>query len=138
MQNKTKLSFGFWQWRTIIVAVVGYALFYFVRKNFSVAMPGLTAEFGISKVELGLFLTLHGIVYGLSRFVNGFISDRGSARIVASIGLMVCAVLNIFFGFSDTAAEWVITLAAKMGNTWAFSSVLVYFMGIVWVINGYF
>ena len=138
MQKKTKLSFGYWQWQTIIVAMVGYALFYFVRKNFSIAMPGLTAEFGISKVELGLFLTLHGlIIYGLSRFVNGIIADRGSARIVASVGLMLCAIANIFFGFSDTAAEWIVALAAKMGTTWAFSSVLVYFMGIVWVINGY-
>ena len=137
MRKKTKLSFGYWQWQTIIVAMVGYALFYFVRKNFSIAMPGLTAEFGISKVELGLFLTLHGIIYGLSRFVNGIIADRGSARVVASVGLMLCALVNIFFGFSDTAAEWIVALAAKMGTTWAFSSVLVYFMGIVWVINGY-
>ncbi|MBQ3027426.1 MAG: MFS transporter, partial [Alistipes sp.] len=82
MAEKSKHSFQYWQVRTIIVTMVGYALFYFVRKNFSIAMPGLTAEFGISKVSLGLFLTLHGIIYGLSRFVNGVISDRNSARIV--------------------------------------------------------
>ncbi len=48
--------------------MIGYALFYFVRKNFSITMPALEAELGISKVKLGLFLTLHGIIYGLSRF----------------------------------------------------------------------
>lgn len=37
-----------WQVRTIIVTMLGYAAFYFVRKNFSLAMPGLTAEYGIS------------------------------------------------------------------------------------------
>ena len=96
--EKTKKSFNYWQIRTIIITMVGYALFYFVRKNFSIAMPGLTAEFGISKVELGLFLTLHGIIYGLSRFVNGIISDRNSARIVLSVGLFLCALANILFG----------------------------------------
>ena len=101
MEKKPKLSFKYWQWHTIIATMIGYALYYFVRKNFSIAMPGLAAEFGISKVELGLFITLHGIIYGLSRFVNGVISDRGSARVVASIGLFACAVVNIFFGFSE-------------------------------------
>ena len=134
---KTSRSFNHWQLRTLIITMVGYALFYFVRKNFSVAMPGLTAEFGISKVSLGLFLTLHGIIYGLSRFVNGIIADRGSARIVASVGLLLCAVANILFGCSDTVAHWIVALAAKMGTTMAFSTVLIYFMGIVWVINGY-
>lgn len=137
MTEKNRHSFKYWQTRTIILTMVGYALFYFVRKNFSIAMPGLTAEFGISKVELGLFLTLHGIIYGLSRFVNGIISDRNSARIVLSVGLMLCALANILFGFSDTIAGWIVALANNMGTTVAFSSVLIYFMGIVWVINGY-
>jgi OPA family glycerol-3-phosphate transporter-like MFS transporter/OPA family sugar phosphate sensor protein UhpC-like MFS transporter len=135
--NETKKSFNYWQIRTIIITIVGYALYYFVRKNFSIAMPGLTAEFGISKVSLGLFLTLHGIIYGLSRFVNGIISDRNSARIVVSIGLMLCALANFLFGFSDTIAGWIVALANNAGTEIAFSSVLLYFMGIVWVINGY-
>lgn len=134
---QTKHTFQYWQTRTIIVTMIGYALYYFVRKNFSIAMPGLTAEFGISKVELGLFLTMNGIVYGLSRFVNGIISDRNSARIVMSLGLMLCAVMNFLFGCSDTIASWIYTLALKTSSEVAFTTVLVYFMGVVWVINGY-
>ena len=29
--------------------MIVYAIYYFVRKNFSFAIPGLTAEYGISK-----------------------------------------------------------------------------------------
>lgn len=134
---KTTKSFNYWQIRTIVVTMIGYALFYFVRKNFSVAMPGLTAEFGISKVQLGLFLTLNGVIYGLSRFVNGIITDRSSARKVMSLGLFLCAVVNILFGCSDTIAGWIIALADNIGVELTFTSVLVYFMGIIWVINGY-
>ena len=36
---KTKRSFKYWQWRVIICSMIGYALFYFVRKNFAFAMP---------------------------------------------------------------------------------------------------
>ena len=49
--------FKYWQTRTIVATMIGYALFYFVRKNFSLAMPGLEADLGISKTSLGIFLT---------------------------------------------------------------------------------
>ena len=51
--TETKKPFQYWQVRTIVITMVSYALYYFVRKNFSIAMPGLAAEFGISKVSLG-------------------------------------------------------------------------------------
>jgi len=44
--------FKYWQMRTLIATMIGYALFYFVRKNFSLAMPGLEADLGISKTSL--------------------------------------------------------------------------------------
>ena len=53
---KTNKSFLYWQWRTIIVTMIGYALFYFVRKNFSFAIPGLSAEYGITKTSFGIIM----------------------------------------------------------------------------------
>ena len=41
---QTKHSFKYWQWRVIICSMIGYSMFYFVRKNFSFAMPALSAE----------------------------------------------------------------------------------------------
>ena len=76
MDIQTKKKYQYWQWRTLITLMIGYALYYFVRKHFSVAMPALEAELGISKTQLGLFLTLNGVIYGFSRFVNGFLADR--------------------------------------------------------------
>lgn len=32
-------TFKYWQWRTIFATMIGYAIFYFVRKNFSFAIP---------------------------------------------------------------------------------------------------
>ena len=85
--------------RTLIATMIGYALFYFVRKNFSLAMPGLEADLGISKTSLGIFLTLNGLVYGLSRFVNGILADRLNARFFMATGLALCALANFAFGF---------------------------------------
>src|SRR3954466_9611887 len=73
-------EFKRWQWRILFSALVGYALFYFVRKNISVAAPIMYGKLGISKEQFGWFLTLHGVVYGISKFANGILGDRVNAR----------------------------------------------------------
>ena len=134
---QTTKTLKYWQWRTIIVTMIGYAMFYLVRKNFSFSMPGLGAEFGITKTQLGLFLTLHGVIYGLSRYVVGIIPDRNSARKVRSLGLMLCAIVNILVGTSDAVAGWIVALAGRAGDGAAIASVLVYVMGVLWMVNGF-
>ncbi|GHV64924.1 MFS transporter [Bacteroidia bacterium] len=125
-------SFKYWQTRTIIMTMLGYALFYFVRKNFSMAMPGMEADLGISKTGLGLFLTLNGLLYGVSRFVNGIFADRLNARFYMATGLALCAISNFAFGFGEDIASW---LTGEHSGS-QFTNTLILFMGIVWVLNG--
>lgn len=132
----TKRSLGWWQWETLLVTMGGYALYYVIRKNLSLAMPLLGDEFGISKVQLGAFLTAHGLIYGLARFTNGILTDRNSARKVMAVGLFLCACVNLVFGCSDFAAKAIANLFSAGGAT-AFTTALVWFMGITWVIHGY-
>ncbi|MGH7945590.1 MAG: MFS transporter, partial [Opitutaceae bacterium] len=41
--------FRYWQYRTLIATMFGYAAFYLVRKNLSFAMPGMQDDLGITK-----------------------------------------------------------------------------------------
>jgi OPA family glycerol-3-phosphate transporter-like MFS transporter/OPA family sugar phosphate sensor protein UhpC-like MFS transporter len=132
MTPEQKKRFKYWQTRTIIATMVGYALFYFVRKNFSLAMPGLEADLGISKTSLGIFLTLNGVVYGLSRFVNGILADRMNARWYMAIGLALCALANFAFGFGEDVSYWI----TGQHDGSQFTNTMILFMGIMWVING--
>lgn len=84
MDKETTKKYDYWQWRTIVCLMIGYALFYFVRKNLSMAIPAMEAQLGISKVQLGIFMTLNGIIYGTSRFVNGYLVDRFSRPMPAA------------------------------------------------------
>ena len=93
-------KFQYWQYRTIIATMLGYALFYFVRKNFSFAIPGLAAEYGISNTSFGIIMTVVGLIYGLSRFLNGLLADRMNGRWHMSIGLLLCVAASFAFGFS--------------------------------------
>lgn len=118
-----KRSFGWWQWETLAVTTIGYALYYVIRKNLSIAMP-LLGEIGVTKVQLGAFLTVGGIVYGFGRFLNGMVADRNSARKVMALGLAICAAVNIVFGCSDLMVNSL--------------SALVWTMGTIWIVNSYF
>ena len=105
-----------WQTRVLIASTIGYAIFYFVRKNLSVAMPVMEKQLGIGKESLGLFLTLHGVIYGVSKFTNGFFGDRCNARAFMVVGLAGSALMNLFFGFSSAVVTF----------------------GVFWMINGWF
>ena len=112
---------------------LGYTLFYFLRKNLSLAMPGLVQDYGVTKASLGLFLTLHGVVYGLGKFVVGPISDRSRPRIFLMGGLFLAMLANMAFGFGPVLAA----LLAGDGAGPAFTSAFVTILGVVWVANGF-
>ena len=126
-------KYRYWEWRTIIVLFIGYALFYFVRKNLGMAIPAMEAELGISKTQLGIFLTLHSIIYGFSRFVNGMLVDRFSKRKIMSLGLLLTCAVNLFICFSPKLNGMLTLLDAEGKATLG----LVYLIGSLWVLNGY-
>lgn len=76
---------------------IGYAAYYLLRKNFSLAMPYLTAQ-GFSKAELGFALSAISIAYGISKFVMATISDRSNARMFLPAGLILSAVVSLLMG----------------------------------------
>lgn len=105
-----------WQLRVLVATIVGYATFYLVRKNLSIAMPVMEKNLGISKADLGLFLTLHGLLYGVSKMINGVLADRSHARTFMVTGLVLSAALNVFFGLSTAVVA----------------------LGVFWMLNGWF
>lgn len=131
---KTRHTFGYWQWRVIISTMVGYSMYYFVRKNFSFAMPALGEEYGITNTSFGIILTLVGLIYGVSKFINGIISDRTNARWHLALGLGICVVLNLVFGWSDRLSHLI------TGNESGpdFVNAMVVIMAILLVLNNIF
>lgn len=130
----TNKSFRFWQWKTIIISMVVYAIYYFVRKNFSIAMPGLTAEYGITNTSFGIVIAIGSLIYGLSRFVNGFIVERVSTKVFMGIGLLLCALSNLGFGFGVDLGYWI----TGVHEGPQFVNMLILVMGITIVLNQYF
>ena len=133
MDAATTKRYHLWEWRTIIVLMIGYALFYFVRKNLSMAIPAMEAELGLSKVQLGIFMTLNGVIYGASRFVNGMLVDRFSRRKIMSLGLLLSCIVNFIIAFSPKMNGFMHLLDSEGKATMG----LVYLIGSLWLVNGY-
>ena len=74
---------------------IGYAGFYLVRKNFSMAIPELTA-LGFDTVALSIVLSMNAVAYALSKFLMGSVSDRSNARVFLPLGLVLTALSMIF------------------------------------------
>ena len=83
---------------------MGYAAYYLVRKNFTLAMPYLLT-LGFDKSELGLAFSFNATAYGFSKFIMGGISDRSDARKFMALGLVLASVavtlVGTAFGMSN-------------------------------------
>ncbi|MTI14959.1 MFS transporter [Sansalvadorimonas verongulae] len=85
------------RWQVLLGIYIGYAGYYLIRKNFTMAMPDLIA-LGYTKTGLGLALSGMSLAYSLSRVCMGVVSDRSDSRKFIVVGLCMCALLTIAMG----------------------------------------
>lgn len=120
--NKEKLNSSYTKLRYQVFSGIflGYAAYYFVRKNFSFSVKDLQDNLGYSKAELGIAMSALSIAYGLSKFLMGNVSDRSNARYFLSAGLILSALTMICMGFFPFATSSVtIMFALLFINGWA-------------------
>lgn len=124
IQNSKQIEskYKYWRIRIFYSMFIGYAFYYFTRNTFQCVMPGMITELGFTKAQLGyLSTTIFSLVYGLSKFASGILSDRSNPRYIMSVGLIFTGVCNILFGLSST----VVMFALLWGlNAW--------FQGLGW------
>lgn len=95
-------QYRYWRIRIFYSMYVGYAFFYFTRKSFTFAMPGMMADLGLTKAQLGGIGSVLAITYGLSKFISGIMADKSNPRYFMGFGLILTGILNICFGMSST------------------------------------
>ena len=88
---------------------LGYAGYYLVRNNFSLAKPYLINHYGFSKGDVGLIATALSIAYGISKFVMGNVADRSNPRYFMGTGLILSGLINLLFP-SFVSALWAMAL----------------------------
>lgn len=111
-----KGQYLYWRNRQLFSTYIGYIVYYFLRQNITAASPLMIKDLGVTKAAFGVFFTLHGLVYGVAKYVAGTIADRSNPRFVLSLGLLAAALCNFGLGMSSTVTV----------------------IGVLWVLNGFF
>lgn len=108
------------RWQVFMGIFFGYAVYYFVRKNFALAMPGMIEQGLYSKAELGFALSSISIAYGISKFIMGAVSDRSNPKIFLPLGIIISASIMLMMGTMDWATSSVaIMFTLLFLNGWA-------------------
>lgn len=103
--------------KVFIGIFIGYAGYYLVRKNFSLAIPQLVEQ-GFTKGDLGFALSGVAIAYGLSKFLMGSVSDRSDARKFLTLGLLLSAIITLFMGTTMGLSSIAIMFTLQFFNGW--------------------
>jgi MFS transporter, OPA family, glycerol-3-phosphate transporter len=107
--------------RQIFIGIfIGYAAYYLVRKNFSLAMPDILRDYPqYSKAQLGTAMTGLSIAYGFSKFLMGSVSDRSNPRYFLPLGLLLsCAVLFVFGFIKEVYLSLTAMVVLQTLNGW--------------------
>ena len=86
------------RFKVFMGAFLGYAAYYLVRKNLSLAAPGMLEDGLVDKAGVGIAMSAVSIAYAFSKFIMGSVSDRSDARKFLVVGLILSALTMIAVG----------------------------------------
>lgn len=106
--------------RVFIGIFIGYAGYYLVRKNFSLAIPDILKDHPqYTKTDLGSAMTALSVAYGFSKFLMGSVSDRSNPRWFMPLGLMLsCCIMFVFGWVKAVYASLTVMIVLQALNGW--------------------
>ncbi|WP_457664187.1 MFS transporter [Sinorhizobium medicae] len=104
------------QWRMLLAAMFCYLFFHTGRQTFGFAIPGIQAEFGVTKETLGWVSAVMLWCYAIGQAINGNLGDKFGGRRVMTAGAILSCAMN-----------WATSFAGGVVS-----------LGVLWGANGYF
>jgi len=89
-----------WRTRVFVACWLLYAAYYFCRKNFSVVMPMMTEQGGLSTFDMAHLVFAYSLLYAIGQFVAGNLADRFGGRRVAAGGAAISILANVVMAFA--------------------------------------
>ncbi|MEW6238177.1 MAG: MFS transporter [Candidatus Omnitrophota bacterium] len=107
-QNQIRKIFERKRWQVFLAIIIGYSFYYVARLSISVAKKPLIDSGILDAAQLGKIGTAIWLSYAFGKLINGFIADHCNMRKFMTTGLLLSAIINIFFGFSDVFIVFVV------------------------------
>ena len=120
--EKIDKSYKSMRLKVFLGAFLGYAGYYLVRKNLSLAAPDMINGGILDAGKVGLAMSAVSIAYAFSKFVMGSVSDRSDARKFLCVGLILSALTMMAVGIipfgTNTAVNTVIIFVLMLAVGW--------------------
>ena len=114
--------------KVFLGAFFGYAAYYLVRKNLSLAAPGMIADGLLDKESAGFAMAGIPIAYAFSKFLMGSLSDHSDARKFLVVGLIIASSVMAAVGLIPFSTS----IAVNGGILFAFMSLVGWLSGMGW------
>lgn len=99
------------RFKVFMGSFLGYAAYYLVRKNLSLASPDMIESGLVDKAGVGIAMSAVSIAYAFSKFIMGSLSDRSDARKFLVVGLVLSALTMMAVGFIPYGANQALNVA---------------------------
>ena len=99
------------RFKVFMGSFLGYAAYYLVRKNLSLAAPGMIEDGLVDKAGVGIAMSAVSIAYAFSKFIMGSVSDRSDARKFLVVGLILSALTMMSVGLIPFGANQAVNVA---------------------------
>lgn len=97
----------------LLVTMFCYVFFYTGRQTFGFAIPGISAELGISKTQLGWISTAMLWSYAVGQAINGNLGDKFGGRRMMTLGAVLSCGLNWIVSFGTNISTLLIPWGAN-------------------------
>ncbi|MCQ2147395.1 MAG: MFS transporter, partial [Bacteroidales bacterium] len=114
--------------KVFLGSFLGYAGYYLVRKNLSLAAPDMIGQGLLDKGKVGIAMSAVSIAYAFSKFIMGTVSDRSDARKFLVVGLIISALTMIGVGVFPFGAN----MAANAAIIFGFMLIVGWLSGMGW------
>lgn len=98
---------GFSKWKLLILLWLAFFLNQADRQIFSVVLPLIRTDLGLSDADLGLIAAALVWTYGLLVPIAGFVGDRFSRRNIVGISLLFWSLSTLATGFCTTLGQFI-------------------------------
>jgi glycerol-3-phosphate transporter len=102
-----KTIYSYWRLRIMYSIMIGYAGFYLLRQNFTMAIPYIQNDLGYSKTNIGWVVSIAAIVYGVGKSIFGVLGDKINSRYLMAFGLMASSLMNLAIGLSSSLSLFI-------------------------------
>jgi OFA family oxalate/formate antiporter-like MFS transporter len=103
------------RWIPLLGGILGSTMCGLLLYAWSVFIKPLTAEFGWSRAEIAMAFSICALVFGLTTFVAGKMSDKYGPRIVVIFGSIILSIGFILSGFIQTKWQLYLTYGLISG-----------------------